>query len=161
MRTRTEAAWFLLCAGVVLVAPAGLLGCTHPGEPDLSSTSSTSMDQPATAAPANFVPGGTAEQNLLPFEQILQRIAGSDPATPGGAVVDALVAVGFTRDAMQLTADKTSAGLEADSVQVSVKLADACLIGQYGPKSGGVHAMVAAPISTGACLVGRTKPVSG
>ncbi|WP_437440988.1 DUF6993 domain-containing protein [Rathayibacter oskolensis] len=37
---------------------------------------------------------------------------------------------------MQLTADETSVGLEADSVQVSVRMSDACLIGQYGPKSG-------------------------
>ncbi|WP_123732252.1 DUF6993 domain-containing protein [Rathayibacter sp. PhB152] len=62
---------------------------------------------------------------------------------------------------MQLTADETSVGLEADSVQVSVKASDACLIGQYGPKVDGVRAVVAAPIATGACLIGNTVPLDG
>lgn len=61
---------------------------------------------------------------------------------------------------MQRTADETSVGLDADSVQVAVKLGDSCLVGQYGPRSG-VRAVVAAPIATGACLIGRTVPVDG
>lgn len=76
-------------------------------------------------------------------------------------MVQALVAAGFPRESLQVTADETSVGLDADSVQVSVKLGESCLVGQYGPKSGGVRAVIAAPIATGACLVGRTEPIEG
>lgn len=144
---------------------ACLAGCTSPSAPGtVTSSSSSSAEAPAPAestAPVAFVPGGTTEQNLPVFEQTLRAAAEPDPEVSGSSVVDALVAAGFSRESMQLTADETSVGLDADSVQVSVKLGESCLIGQYGPKSGGVRAVIAAPIATGACLVGRTVPVEG
>lgn len=152
-----------LIAGAVLAALA-LAGCTAPADPAPSpvptASPTTAPAAPAEpAAPIALVPGGTAEQNLPFFEQVVRASAGGDPETPGLTVVDALVAAGFSREAMQLTADETSIGLAADSIQVSVKTADACLLGQYGEKVDGVRAVVAAPIATGACLVGRTVPL--
>jgi hypothetical protein len=111
--------------------------------------------------PVALVPGGTAEQNLPYFEQVIAGVVAADAEAPGSSVVDALVAGGFAKESMQLTADETSIGLDADTVLVSVRLGDSCLLGQYGPKSDGVHAVVAAPIATGACLVGRTVPLEG
>ncbi|PPG58394.1 hypothetical protein C5C27_10660 [Rathayibacter sp. AY2B7] len=158
--TRNRAARIALVLGGLAVC---LSGCTSPSAPDPVVSSSTA-EAPAPAestAPVAFVPGGTTEQNLPVFEQTLRAAAEPDPEVSGSSVVDALVAAGFSRESMQLTADETSVGLDADSVQVSVKLGESCLIGQYGPKSGGVRAVIAAPIATGACLVGRTVPIDG
>jgi hypothetical protein len=147
----------------VLALLTGIAGCTAPAAPPAAESPSASA-APSTeerATPVAFVPGGTAEENLPFFREIVTAAAGSDPETPGRSVVDALVAAGFAKESMQLTADETSVGLEADSVQVSVKASDACLIGQYGPKVDGVRAVVAAPIATGACLIGSTVPLDG
>ncbi|PPH30013.1 DUF6993 domain-containing protein [Rathayibacter sp. AY1F9] len=158
--TRNRAARIALVLGGLAVC---LSGCTSPSAPDpVVSSSAAEAPAPAeSAAPVAFVPGGTTEQNLPVFEQTLRAAAEPDPEVSGSSVVDALVAAGFSRESMQLTADETSVGLDADSVQVSVKLGESCLIGQYGPKSGGVRAEIAAPIATGACLVGRTVPIQG
>ncbi|PPF11083.1 hypothetical protein C5C74_10170 [Rathayibacter sp. AY1E8] len=158
--TRNRAARIALVLGGLAVC---LSGCTSPSAPDpVVSSSAAEAPAPAeSAAPVAFVPGGTTEQNLPVFEQTLRAAAEPDPEVSGSSVVDALVAAGFSRESMQLTADETSVGLDADSVQVSVKLGESCLIGQYGPKSGGVRAVIAAPIATGACLVGRTVPIQG
>jgi hypothetical protein len=158
--TRNRAARIALALGGLAVC---LAGCTSPSAPD-PVVSSSAAEAPApveSTAPVAFVPGGTTEQNLPVFEQTLRAAAEPDPEVSGSSVVDALVAAGFSRESMQLTADETSVGLDADSVQVSVKLGESCLIGQYGPKSGGVRAVIAAPIATGACLVGRTVPIEG
>ncbi|MDY0912614.1 DUF6993 domain-containing protein [Rathayibacter festucae] len=152
-----------LRTGAVLALLLGISGCTAPAAPPAAESPSASAAPSAeeSAAPVALVPGGTAEENLPFFRQIVTAAAGSDPETPGRSVVDALMAAGFAKESMQLTADETSVGLEADSVQVSVKASDACLIGQYGPKVDGVRAVVAAPIATGACLIGSTVPLDG
>ncbi|SMH37497.1 hypothetical protein SAMN06295885_1355 [Rathayibacter oskolensis] len=166
MTTRTATAGHTMSrAAAVLMSLLVLSGCTEPApsEPSASASSSASAEtaSEAPAAPIALVPGGTADENRPFFEQVLRGVVDADPEAPGLSVVDALVANGFAKESMQLTADETSVGLEADSVQVSVKMSDACLIGQYGPKSGGVHVIVAAPIATGACLVGRTVALDG
>ena len=149
---------------VVVVATAALLsGCTAPAAPDSppSAPVEESTGEPQAPAAIALVPGGTAEENLPYFEQVIQQVVAADADAPGRTVVEALVAGGFAKESMQLTADETSIGLDADTVLVSVKLGESCLLGQYGPKSDGVHAVVAAPIATGACLVGRTVPLEG
>jgi hypothetical protein len=141
-----------------------LTGCTSavPVDPPATAGSSEAAP-PASSAPVPvaYSPDGSAEENLPVFEQVLRAQAGADPEVAGSTVVDALAAAGFPREALQVTADETSVGLDAPSVQVSAKVGGACLLGQYGPKSGGVRAVVSAPLATGACLVGRTAPVDG
>lgn len=158
MTTRNARSRLLGALGACALA-AVLSGCTEPGPAAPIATHTASEDGSST--PAAYVPGGTAEQNLPAFDQALRAVAEADPQVPGVSVVQALTSAGFPREAMQLTADETSVGLDADSVQVSVRLGDSCLVGQYGLKSGGVHSVVAAPIATGACLVGRTVPLDG
>jgi hypothetical protein len=34
-----------------------------------------------------------------------------------------------------------------------------CLVGQYGPASGGYHGAVRPALGTGGCLVGETRPI--
>ncbi|KQQ00642.1 MULTISPECIES: DUF6993 domain-containing protein [unclassified Rathayibacter] len=164
MTTRTTLRGALAQAALVLGSIAVLAGCTASDAPAPSVSPSAAAEpssSEAPAAPLALVPGGTAEENRAFFEQVVAGVVGADSAAPGRSVVDALVANGFAKESMQLTADETSVGLDADSVQVSVKMSDACLIGQYGPKSGGVHVVVAAPIATGACLIGQTVSLEG
>ncbi|OOB90769.1 hypothetical protein B0T42_09850 [Rathayibacter sp. VKM Ac-2630] len=160
---RTAPRLAALLAGPVLAA--GLLaGCTAPAAPETTASSPAAeptAGAPAAPAEAALVPGGSADENLPYFEQVISGVVAADAEAPGLSVVDALVAGGFPRESMQLTADETSIGLDADTVLVSVKVGESCLLGQYGAKSDGVHAVVAAPIATGACLVGRTVPLEG
>ncbi|ALS56462.1 hypothetical protein C5C66_05775 [Rathayibacter toxicus] len=139
--------------GLLLAVALGLEGCSVPNAPVSTASPAASMSA------ASLIAGGTAEQNLPYFEQVLRSVAEPDPHVPGSKVVEALIAAGFSKNAMQLTSDKTSMGLQADSVQVSVALSGSCLIGQYGTKSAGVRAVVMAPIATGACLIGQTVPL--
>lgn len=160
---RTAPRLAALLAGPVLAA--GLLaGCTAPAAPETTASppaAEPTAGAPAAPAEAALVPGGSADENLPYFEQVISGVVAADAEAPGLSVVDALVAGGFPRESMQLTADETSIGLDADTVLVSVKVGESCLLGQYGAKSDGVHAVVAAPIATGACLVGRTVPLEG
>lgn len=163
MTTRSASVRCAPVIALVVAVVTTLAGCTAPAEQATSAPPSAPATDagPATAPAPALVPDGTAEQNLPYFEQVVRDSVGADPETPGLTVVDALVTAGFSRETMQLTADETSVGLEADSVQVSVKLSDQCLVGQWGPKSDGPRAVVVAPIATGACLIGRTVPLDG
>jgi hypothetical protein len=67
------------------------------------------------------------------------------------------VASGFDKSQMELTADTTAVGLEADNIQFSVKINDGCLIGQNG--NVGVHTVTAPVLATGTCLVGNTRAI--
>ncbi len=86
-------------------------------------------------------------------------VVAADDSASGRDFIDALIAAGFDRDAMQVTADRTTVDLQAGSVQFSVRLGDECLVGQYGPASGGYHGAVRPALGTGGCLVGQTRPI--
>ncbi|MFK4790207.1 DUF6993 domain-containing protein [Microbacterium sp. ZW T5_56] len=171
-RTLTATA---LPAVIAIAAAMMLAGCT-PTEPvdpapvasdttalEPGATTAPSEDAPAApqepAAPAVFVPDGNAAANLPIFTQTVQSIWASDSKDQGRAYIDALVGVGFDKAAMQVTADRTTIGDQAESIQFSVVFAGECLIGQVGPATGEPHTVVAPVLSTGACLVGGTRPI--
>ena len=54
----------------------------------------------------------------------------------GRAYIDALVAAGFDKAAMQVTQDQTTVGNPAESIQFSVRWGEECLVGQVGPATG-------------------------
>ncbi|MBU4466432.1 MAG: hypothetical protein KKH75_11365, partial [Actinobacteria bacterium] len=54
----------------------------------------------------------------------------------GRAYVDALVAAGFDKTAMQVTNDTSTVGDPAESIQFSVRWGSECLVGQVGPTIG-------------------------
>lgn len=78
-------------------------------------------------------------------------------AAKGRDFIDALVAAGFDKGAMQLTPDKTAIGLDADNIQFSVQIEDECLVGQFG-NTGYVSAILPA-VETAGCLIGNTRPI--
>ncbi|MFF2369538.1 DUF6993 domain-containing protein [Agromyces sp. NPDC058110] len=157
---RHSASAALAIAGAALFV-AVLTGCT--GTPAPAPTPSpSSRPQPsgeATAAPVGLHPDLPAAENLPYFDQVNQQVVAANAEAGGRDFIDALVAAGFDKAAMQLTSDQTSLGEPADSVQFAVLFNDECLVGQYGPKSGGYHGAVQPALGTGGCLIGQTRPI--
>ncbi|KQX07138.1 hypothetical protein ASC59_04880 [Leifsonia sp. Root1293] len=157
-----------IAAGAVLAAAASiaLSACTTTG----STATPTPTRAPTTAAPApsstatapavpQLAPGLSAGENLDYFDQVNNAVIVANAAAGGREFIDALVAGGFDKAAMQVTPDRTAVDLQADSIQWSVLFNGECLIGQYGPASGGYHSQVVAPSGQGACLLGETRPI--
>jgi hypothetical protein len=153
-------------AAAVLLAIAG---CTaSPPSPGASASAPATTEPAATAAPEatsepaaepSLRPELAASENLAYFDLVNQRVIAANPEAQGRDFVDALVAAGFDKAAMQVTADTTTIGDPADSIQFSVRFQNECLVGQYGTGSDGYHGAVRPLLGTGACLVGQTRPI--
>lgn len=166
-RWRSPAAGFAgaALAGMALALAVTLTACSAPPHaiPTQTHSSPTPSSTPtptstAPAAPA-LVPGGTASQNLPYFDKVNQATIAANAGAHGRDFIDALVAAGFTKSDMQVTADTTTIGLTANSIQFSVQLGDTCLIGQYGADAGGYESTTSATLATGGCLIGQTRPI--
>lgn len=150
----------LTIAVVVLLA-----GCTGfgPGTPTESSPpaggSPTATGDPAPTAAPVLVPDGTAADNLPLFAAVTEAVSASPENAAGRAYIDALVAAGFDKTAMQVTQDVSTVGNPAESIQFSVRWGDECLVGQVGPATGEPFAVVVPVLAEGTCLVGGTRPI--
>lgn len=148
----------LALAGAAIVM--GLTGCTAPAPnppPDPSPT--TSSASPAPEAPPSLRPELSAGENLATFDSVILGVLEANAAAGGRQFIDALVAAGFDKSQMELTSDRTTVDLQADSVQFAVLFQGECLVGQYGPASDGYHSAVRPALGTGGCLVGQTRPI--
>jgi hypothetical protein len=165
-RRMTTGALALACIAACL---GGLAGCTPdaPVEPSGAPASAspaptsprpTPTHGPDEAAPA-LRPDASATDNLSYFDAVNLAVSAADDDAGGRAFIDALAAAGFDPAAMQVTADTTTIGDPADSIQFAVRFAGECLVGQYGPKSDGYHSAVRPVLGTGSCLVGSTRPI--
>ncbi|PRI11881.1 hypothetical protein B4915_04875 [Leucobacter massiliensis] len=116
---------------------------------------------PAPEAPPEFVPGGTAEQNLPYFTEVLRAYAASTQPIEGQPVVDAVADAGFDRAAMQVSFDRTQTGLVADSIYVSVRIGGDCLIGQLVSEDRSFVAQNEPAVGPNKdiCLIGKTRPI--
>lgn len=148
-------------AVVALLASVGLgiVACAPPAEPAPTAPVTEPTSDEAVEAPV-FHPDGTAEENLPIFATVTDQVWGSDERASGRAYVDALVAVGFDKSAMQVTEDSSRVGNAAESVQFSVRWGDDdCLVGQVGPSTGEPVTMVMQQLAEDRCLVGSTRPI--
>ncbi|HEY5224813.1 MAG TPA: hypothetical protein VIJ18_17410 [Microbacteriaceae bacterium] len=118
------------------------------------AATSTSSPEPTFRAELS------AAQNQAYFDFVNQKTLAAHPQPVGRDFIDALVAAGFAKADMQVTADKTTINLTPGSIQFSVRFNGQCLIGQYGPNGVGYHSEVAKPVSTGSCLIGDTSPIN-
>jgi len=149
----------LLCAGVLVSCTAG------PGIDDVNPTGSATASASPTPAPTPdsapaLIADGTAADNLPLFAAVTARVWASDHRAEGRAYIDALVAAGFAKDRMQVTADRTTVGHPAESLQFSVAWgAEECLVGQVGPSTGEPVTVVVPQLAEGRCLVGSTRPI--
>jgi hypothetical protein len=149
----------LALAGAVLLV--SVAACSPTPSPTASSPSAQSSARPTpTATPAaELRPELSADENLAYFEAVSLEVIAANESAGGRDFIDALVAAGFDRSQMEVTADRTTLDLQADSVQFAVLFRGECLVGQYGPASGGYHSAVRPALGTGGCLVGETRPI--
>jgi hypothetical protein len=151
---------------VVLALSLGavLSGCAQPSPDPAPSTAAPSTPAvsptptPTSTEPV-LVPDGTAEDNLPLFTHVVETVWASADQVSGRAYIDALVAAGFDKSAMQVTNDLTTIGDPAESIQFSVLWGDECLIGQVGPATGEPVAVVIPALAEGGCLIGNTRPI--
>lgn len=107
-----------------------------------------------------LVPDGTAEDNLPLFAAVTAQVWATDQRGSGRAYIDALIAAGFDRAAMQVTQDQSTVGNAAESLQFSVRWGeDECLIGQVGPSTGEPVTAVMPQLAEGRCLIGATRAI--
>lgn len=124
---------------------------------------------PRTAAPApspddpevQYVPGGSAEDNLPFFERTLAEYATSESPIEGAPIVDALAAAGFDTAHMQVTYDLTRTGLVSDNIFVSARFDDSCLIGQFVTETRELFTEIAQALGAdhSICIIGTTRPI--
>lgn len=157
---RILAAGRIVLAGAALTAVGALAACSGSPGPAPSSSASTPAPSasPTPTGPA-LVPGGSADDNLPFFRQVMNEVAATDARAEGRAYIDALVAAGFPKSAMEVTQDRTSVGNPADSLQFSVRWDEECLVGQVGPSTPAPTALVLPLTPEGTCLVGDTRPI--
>jgi hypothetical protein len=161
MARRFGTAAALALAGVAIVF--GATACTFAGNQPTASPSVTpsgsTAPRPTPTAAATLRPELSASENLPFFDSVNLAVVAANGAAGGRDFIDALVAAGFDKQAMEVSADRTTVDLQADSVQFAVQFQGECLVGQYGPNSGGYHSAVRPPLGTGGCLVGETRPI--
>ncbi len=151
------------CNAVLALAGAAILvsiaGCS-PAPVSSTPMATPSAEPPVTAAPEpELRPELSAEENLAYFDAVSLRVIAANASAGGRDFIDALASAGFDKSQMEVTADRTTVDLQADSVQFAVVFQGECLVGQYGPASGGFHSAVRPPLGTGGCLVGATRPI--
>lgn len=152
----------VVLAVVIVVAGPTLTGCAVERDAVPSPSTEAPVDpveQPRStpAVVPEFVEGGTAAANLDYFAFRLDTLLAQNASPSSRQLVDELVASGFDKSAMEVTADTTPTGTRADSILVAVRLGEDCLLGQVA--DGAVVVDDAAVLSTGRCLVGRTLSI--
>lgn len=136
-----------------------LSACGPQSEPTPSPTAAETSAEPTPSGPT-LVPEGTAEENLPLFSDVTAQVWASDQRGAGRAYIDALIAAGFDREAMQVTQDVSTVGNPAESLQFSVRWGETeCLVGQVGPSTGEPVTAVLPQLAEGRCLVGSTRPI--
>jgi hypothetical protein len=119
----------------------------------------TSPPPPAMASLPLLEPQQGAAENQPFFDMTNYKTIATHPQPDGRAFIDGLTAAGFTKTDMQVTVDRTTVDLEADSLQFSVRMGENCLIGQWGPLDTGYRSIVAPVLGSGFCFVGMTRPI--
>ncbi|MBP2419535.1 DUF6993 domain-containing protein [Microbacterium imperiale] len=147
-------------AAVIVAATLAVAGCSQTNPEPVPTTPSPveTTTEPAPQGPV-LVPEGSAADNLPLFTAVMEQVAATPDNVAGRAYVDALVAAGFDKAAMQVTADRTSVDDPVDSLQFSVLWKGECLVGQVGPSTPAPTALVLPELPSGGCLVGLTRPI--
>lgn len=123
-----------------------------------SAPASSPAASPTPTGPV-LVPEGSAADNLALFREVVETVAEQNDAVEGRAYIDALVAAGFDKSAMEVTHDRTTVDNPADSIQFSVLWQGECLVGQVGPSVPNPTAVVLPELPDGGCLVGATRDI--
>ncbi len=139
-------------------------GCTNTPAPVPTGGPTTGSPSPepteTETPPPVLVPGGSASDNLPLFAAVVDDVWHTGDRSKGRAYIDALIAAGFARNDMQLTADRSTVGLAAETILFSVAWdSKECLIGQVGPSTGDPVTAVMPRLAFGNCIIGQTRPI--
>ncbi|WP_223690326.1 DUF6993 domain-containing protein [Leifsonia poae] len=157
---RARARFGVTSATIGIAVALSLSGCVG-GSGPAPTVTTTVTPSPTGTAPAivELKPDGTAQENLAFFDKTNRATLAAKPTAQGRDFIDALVAAGFKKPDMQVTADTTTIGLKANSIQFSVRMGKSCLIGQNGADAGGYNSQVTPVLGTGRCLIGSTRTI--
>ncbi|WP_167142499.1 DUF6993 domain-containing protein [Canibacter zhoujuaniae] len=149
-----------ILGGAVLAFTAfGLTGCSAV---ETLYGSGAEPRQHEVDSNAEFVAGGSAEENLAYFTKQADDYSKSNSPIEGRSIVDHFVAAGFDKTAMQVSLDKTALSDNADSIFASVRINSQCLIAQF-EVSDRTYQVDIAPVllagESGYCLIGETRPI--
>lgn len=150
----------LVIAAIALAASTTLTSCTEANtEPKPPANQST---EPQSITVPQFVPNGTAEQNLPFFAYKLNRFVESDEPKTTETLTNYLAGQGFSKEMMQVSADTTKTGLQADQIYVSVRVNEFCLLGQVSTTKERASASVQPTVGPEKtqCLIGNTVPIT-
>lgn len=155
--------------GVLLVGIIALAVTLSACAPDRDNTVpvpmpvSTSSGSP-TPSPVSepdpdptLLPGGTALANHAYFDFVNKRLLAVNKNPSDQAVISNLEKSGFARKDLEATPDTTSVmRAPSASIEVSVRIGDTCLIGQF--KASAYHSVIG-PAVDGRCLIGTTQTI--
>ncbi|MDJ1113680.1 DUF6993 domain-containing protein [Microbacterium dauci] len=121
--------------------------------------SATATAESVSPSPTPTLEPGSAEALRSTFTDVVEAVWSDGRSVAGRDYIDALVAAGFERDAMQVTQDRTSVDDPADSIQFSVHIGEDCLVGQVGPSVRGPIVALLPETPGETCLIGQTRPI--
>lgn len=151
MRT---AKWFVTTALVISLTGCALLTGPKPEHPQRATP-------PSPDTEPVYVVGGSAADNESIFTEVLRDFSTSEAQILGKSVVDALINVGFDRDHLQVSFDRTKTDLYVDSVFVAARFDQECLIGQLATddREFAVHLTSTVGPENDVCLIGETREI--
>ncbi|MEY4458216.1 MAG: hypothetical protein RIS25_809 [Actinomycetota bacterium] len=141
----------------VIAGALALSGCASGSEITEVTPSASSTVLPEI--PPEFDPEGTAAINKPYFDWVVLKYLQSSPKYNDQSMVAALVDAGFEKKAIEITPSTTGTSQPADSIIVSVKMGDNCLIGQR-MRDNSYFSSLEKLLSSGTCLVGETQPIN-
>ena len=98
-----------------------------------------------------FIPEGSAEDNLPFFAQVLENAGAGAPGSELTTILDALTTAGFDPATISHTAASSKIELPVDSISLAVIVKERCLIGQFSTTW--LETQVA-PLTPTGCLIG-------
>ena len=98
-----------------------------------------------------FIPEGSAEDNLPFFAQVLEKAGAGAPGSELTTILEALTTAGFDPATISHTAASSKIELPADSISLAVTVKEQCLIGQFSTTW--LETQVA-PLTPTGCLIG-------
>lgn len=143
-------------ATVLAVSLAGCIGGAPTPTPTPTETPSPTPTATEDAGPI-IRPGESAAANQQFFDKVNTDFYAAHGMSDGRSIIDNLIAAGFRKQDMQVTADRTAIDLAVDSIVFSVRVKGECLIGQFS--ASGYRGEIGPLLGTGSCLVGTTRPI--
>lgn len=147
-------------AGVLIIATLSACGGGEPVSaptPGQSGSPSSSASPTPSARVPVLRPDGSAAANKQFFDYVNKEFNAQFGMADGRSIVDNLASRGFVKADMELTFDTTALEIPVDSIVFSVRIQNACLIGQFS--ASGYSSLEAPLLGTGRCLVGTTRPI--